>query len=66
MPAFNKCSVLVVLHVDVVFFFDVSVGEGECDVLPLHHLAPPWILFFRPLLLDLLPFYYHIYVSKNF
>ena len=33
LPAFSRCSVQTVLHVDVVF--DVFVGEGEHD-----HLDP--------------------------
>ena len=30
------------LHIDVCFFFffDVFVGEGDCDFLLLHHLSP--------------------------
>ena len=36
LPAFSRCSVLIVLLVDV--FFDVFLGEHEHDVLLLCHL----------------------------
>ena len=44
LPAFSKCSVQIVLHVDVFFFFDVFVGEGEYSILFLHHLYPSPII----------------------
>lgn len=46
LPAFNRCSVRIVLHVVFVFFFSVFVGEGEHLVLVLHHLEPLLKVFF--------------------
>ena len=39
LPAFSRCSVRIVLNVDVGFFY-VFVGEGELDILFLCHLDP--------------------------
>ena len=43
LPAFSRCSVRIIVHVD--FFFNVFVGEGGCHIL-LHHLDPCWSHFF--------------------
>ena len=43
LPAFSRCSVPIILHVD--FFLDVFAEEGECHILFLYHLDPTFPFF---------------------